>query len=97
MGRSDAAIRRCWQECVDSGRFQRHYSSDRRRTTEDREDILIVRSAITASDLSLSTIRCATCTRLSLHYDHSQTADRAKVTLVLTATPPFFHAYTLSR
>ncbi|GFW47654.1 uncharacterized protein TNCV_2828471 [Trichonephila clavipes] len=27
MGRSDVAIRRCWQECVDSGRFKRHDSS----------------------------------------------------------------------
>ncbi|GFV61952.1 transposable element Tc1 transposase [Trichonephila clavipes] len=24
MGRNDAAIRRCWQEWVDNGRFQRH-------------------------------------------------------------------------
>ncbi|GFX08789.1 HTH_Tnp_Tc3_2 domain-containing protein [Trichonephila clavipes] len=29
MGQSDAAIRRCWQEWMDSGRFQRHDSSRR--------------------------------------------------------------------
>ncbi|GFS72690.1 uncharacterized protein TNCV_1420861 [Trichonephila clavipes] len=27
IGRSDAVIRRCWQEQVDSGRFQRHDGS----------------------------------------------------------------------
>ncbi|GFU34341.1 HTH_Tnp_Tc3_2 domain-containing protein [Trichonephila clavipes] len=50
MGRGDAAIRRCWQEWVDSGRFQRHDDSGRLRATEDLEDRLIVRSAVTAND-----------------------------------------------
>ncbi|GFS84533.1 hypothetical protein TNCV_4606991 [Trichonephila clavipes] len=48
MGRSDAAIRRCWQEWVDSGSFQRHDGSGRPRATADQEDRLIVRSAVTA-------------------------------------------------
>ncbi|GFV93970.1 hypothetical protein TNCV_3573231 [Trichonephila clavipes] len=29
LGRSDATIRTCWQEWVDSGRFQRHEGSNR--------------------------------------------------------------------
>ncbi|GFW84021.1 hypothetical protein TNCV_1661901 [Trichonephila clavipes] len=37
MGRSDAAIIRCWQEWVDSGRLQRHGGSGRHKTTVDRE------------------------------------------------------------
>ncbi|GFX65161.1 transposable element Tc1 transposase [Trichonephila clavipes] len=65
MGRSDAAIRRCWQEWVDSGRFQRHDGSGRAKTTADREGILIFRSAVTALDLSLSTLRHAARTRVS--------------------------------
>ncbi|GFW91297.1 transposable element Tc1 transposase [Trichonephila clavipes] len=57
MGRSDAAIRRCWQEWVDSVRFQRHDGSVQPKTTADRVDRLIVRSAVTAPDSLLSTIR----------------------------------------
>ncbi|GFX69521.1 transposable element Tcb2 transposase [Trichonephila clavipes] len=57
MSRSDVAIRRCWQEWVDSGRFQRHDGSGRPRVTADREDRLIVISAVTTPDSSLSTIR----------------------------------------
>ncbi|GFW22583.1 transposable element Tcb1 transposase [Trichonephila clavipes] len=34
--------------------------------------------------------------RASVHHDHSQTADKAKFTLVLTATLPSTHACTLS-
>ncbi|GFS75947.1 transposable element Tcb1 transposase [Trichonephila clavipes] len=60
MGRSAAAIRRCWQEWVNSGRFQRHDGSGRPRTTADQEDRLIVKSAVTALDSSLSTIIRAT-------------------------------------
>ncbi|GFV71096.1 HTH_Tnp_Tc3_2 domain-containing protein [Trichonephila clavipes] len=41
MGRSDAAIRRCWQRWVDNGKFQRRPSA-----TADRKDRLIVRSAV---------------------------------------------------
>ncbi|GFW01218.1 uncharacterized protein TNCV_4514171 [Trichonephila clavipes] len=48
MGRSDAAIRRCWQERVDSGRIQRHDGIGRPRATVDQEDRLIVRSSISA-------------------------------------------------
>ncbi|GFU25771.1 transposable element Tc1 transposase [Trichonephila clavipes] len=33
---------------------------------------------------------------LSVHYDLSQTANRAKFTLIPTASPPFTHVYTLS-
>ncbi|GFW56635.1 HTH_Tnp_Tc3_2 domain-containing protein [Trichonephila clavipes] len=66
MGRSDVTIRRCWQEWVDNGRFQPHDGSGRPRATSDREDILIVRSAVAAPDSSLSTIRCVTRTGLSI-------------------------------
>ncbi|GFX38160.1 HTH_Tnp_Tc3_2 domain-containing protein [Trichonephila clavipes] len=65
MGQRDSAIRRCWQEWVDRGRFQRHDGSGRSRATADREDRLIVRSAVTASDPSLSTIRRTIRTRVS--------------------------------
>ncbi|GFU01275.1 hypothetical protein TNCV_1368651 [Trichonephila clavipes] len=50
-------IRRCWQEWVDSGRFRCHDGSCRPKATEDQEDRLTVRSAVTALDSSLSTIR----------------------------------------
>ncbi|GFU05617.1 HTH_Tnp_Tc3_2 domain-containing protein [Trichonephila clavipes] len=50
---SDAAIRRCRQEWVESGRFQSHDGSCLSRVTADREDRLIVRSTITMSDPSL--------------------------------------------
>ncbi|GFX61079.1 HTH_Tnp_Tc3_2 domain-containing protein [Trichonephila clavipes] len=60
MGRSDAAIRRCWQEWLDNGRFQCHDGSGQPRATADREDRLIVRSAVTISDSSLSTVSQAT-------------------------------------
>ncbi|GFY36139.1 hypothetical protein TNCV_4845111 [Trichonephila clavipes] len=62
MGQSDEAIKRCWQEWMDNSRFQRHDGSGRRRATADREDILIVKSAVTASDSTLSTIRRTTHT-----------------------------------
>ncbi|GFT48469.1 HTH_Tnp_Tc3_2 domain-containing protein [Trichonephila clavipes] len=65
MGRSDAAIRRCWQERVDNGRFQRHDVRGLPKVTADREDRLIVRSAVTAPDSSSSTIRRVNRTRVS--------------------------------
>ncbi|GFU20221.1 HTH_Tnp_Tc3_2 domain-containing protein, partial [Trichonephila clavipes] len=64
MGRNDAAIRRCWREWMDNGRFQLHDGSGRPRATADREDRLIVRSAVTAPYSSLSTIRRKTHTRV---------------------------------
>ncbi|GFW32849.1 HTH_Tnp_Tc3_2 domain-containing protein [Trichonephila clavipes] len=36
MGRRDAAIRRCWQEWVANGRFQRHDGNSCPRATADR-------------------------------------------------------------
>ncbi|GFW47939.1 transposable element Tcb2 transposase [Trichonephila clavipes] len=65
MSRGDEAIRRCWQEWVDSGRFKHHDVSGRPRTISDREDRFIVRSAVTASYSSLSNIRRATRTQES--------------------------------
>ncbi|GFW38348.1 hypothetical protein TNCV_1332011 [Trichonephila clavipes] len=41
----------------EKGRFQRRDGSGRPRATADIEDILTVKSAVTASDSSLSTIR----------------------------------------
>ncbi|PRD32085.1 UNVERIFIED_CONTAM: hypothetical protein NCL1_21533 [Trichonephila clavipes] len=52
-GRSDAAIRRCWQEWVDNGRFQLYYGSGGLKATADWENKLIVRSVVTAPDSSL--------------------------------------------
>ncbi|GFV07016.1 HTH_Tnp_Tc3_2 domain-containing protein [Trichonephila clavipes] len=64
MGRSDVAIKRCWQEWVGNGRFQRHGVSVRPRATAYQEDKLIFRSAASASDLLLSTIKRTTRTRV---------------------------------
>ncbi|GFY28716.1 uncharacterized protein TNCV_3440831 [Trichonephila clavipes] len=46
-------------------RHLHHYGSGRPRATVDQEDILIVRSAVTALDSSLSTIRRTARTRVS--------------------------------
>ncbi|GFX88126.1 HTH_Tnp_Tc3_2 domain-containing protein [Trichonephila clavipes] len=46
MDRSDAAIKRCWQEWVDIGKFQRHDGSGRPRSPAEQEDWLIVGSAL---------------------------------------------------
>ncbi|GFS56429.1 hypothetical protein TNCV_4302621 [Trichonephila clavipes] len=54
-----------WYDRVDCGRFQRHDGSGRHRATADREDRLVVRSAVTVPDSSLSTIRLETRTRVS--------------------------------
>ncbi|GFX39261.1 uncharacterized protein TNCV_3859851 [Trichonephila clavipes] len=42
MGQRDAAIRRSWQEWVDSGKFLRHNGCGRPRVTANRDDSLIV-------------------------------------------------------
>ncbi|GFT26243.1 HTH_Tnp_Tc3_2 domain-containing protein [Trichonephila clavipes] len=65
MGRIDAAIRRYWQEWVENGRFQGHDGSGRPTVTADQEDRLIVRSTVTASNSSLSTVSRTTRTRVS--------------------------------
>ncbi|GFU60116.1 uncharacterized protein TNCV_3144741 [Trichonephila clavipes] len=64
MGQSNAAIKRCRQEWVNNVRFQHHDGSGRPRAREDREDKLIVRSAVTVPDSSLSAIRPADRTRV---------------------------------
>ncbi|GFW46098.1 HTH_Tnp_Tc3_2 domain-containing protein [Trichonephila clavipes] len=76
MGRSHAAIKRCCQEWVDSGKFQRHDLSSRPRSTADQEDRLIVRSTVTALDSSLSTIRRVTRTRVSPMTLHRRLTER---------------------
>ncbi|GFU81960.1 hypothetical protein TNCV_516411 [Trichonephila clavipes] len=95
MGRSDVAIRRCWQEWMENSKFQRHDGSCRLRATADWEERLTVRSAVTASYSSLSTNQqtCDTYTRV--HPQHSQTVDRAKFTLVMTTTPPTIYSCTM--
>ncbi|GFY35665.1 HTH_Tnp_Tc3_2 domain-containing protein [Trichonephila clavipes] len=65
MSRNDEAIRRYWQEWTDSDRFQPHDGSGGTRATADQEDKLIVISAVTQPDSSLSTIRCVNRTRVS--------------------------------
>ncbi|GFS99048.1 HTH_Tnp_Tc3_2 domain-containing protein [Trichonephila clavipes] len=96
MVRSDAAIRRCWQEWVDKGIFQLQDGSGRSRATADRQDRLIFRLAVTELDASLLTVRRTTRTRLSIMTIHRR-LDRAKFTLVPTATPPATNACKLSR
>ncbi|KFM62726.1 Transposable element Tc1 transposase, partial [Stegodyphus mimosarum] len=54
LSRSDATIRRCWQEWVNCGRIQRQERSG--RETTEGEDRAIVRAALTAPDASLSSI-----------------------------------------
>ncbi|GFX87473.1 HTH_Tnp_Tc3_2 domain-containing protein [Trichonephila clavipes] len=76
MGRSEAAIRRCWQVWVDNGRFQRQDDSGRPKATAGREDRLIVISAATAHDSSLSTIRGVTRTRVSTMTIHRRLIER---------------------
>ncbi|GFW89296.1 transposable element Tc1 transposase [Trichonephila clavipes] len=56
MSRSDATTRRFRKESVASDRFHRHDSSGQPRATADQKNRLIVRSAVTAPDSSLSTI-----------------------------------------
>lgn len=60
LDRSDATIRRCWQEWVNHGRTQRQEGSGRPRETTEREDRSIVRAALRAPDSSLSSILRAT-------------------------------------
>ncbi|GFT16623.1 HTH_Tnp_Tc3_2 domain-containing protein [Trichonephila clavipes] len=76
MRRSDAAIRRCHEEWVNNVRFQRHDDSGRSRATADREDRFIVRSAITAPDSSIKTIRRAPRTRGSAMTIHRGLIER---------------------
>ncbi|GFW92461.1 transposable element Tc1 transposase [Trichonephila clavipes] len=59
MGRSHAAIRRCWKEEVENGRFQRHDGNGRSRATSDQEDRLI-------SEICARTDHYAAC-HLRLH------------------------------
>ncbi|GFY13992.1 HTH_Tnp_Tc3_2 domain-containing protein [Trichonephila clavipes] len=86
MGRNDAAIRRCWQEWADNGRFHDHDGRGRPRVTSDREDRLIVRPSVTAPDSSLSTIRRATRTRVS-----TMTIHRRLIELNLRSCRPLHH------
>ncbi|GFU60334.1 HTH_Tnp_Tc3_2 domain-containing protein [Trichonephila clavipes] len=76
MSRIDAAIRRCWQEWMDSSRFQRRDGSGQPRVTENRKDRLIVRSAAKDPYASLSTVRRATHTRLSTMTLHRRLIER---------------------
>ncbi|GFY00316.1 HTH_Tnp_Tc3_2 domain-containing protein [Trichonephila clavipes] len=76
MGRSDTAIKSCWQERVDNSRFQRHDSSRRPKATVDQKDRLIVISTVTALDSSLSTIRRTARTRVSTVTIHRRLIER---------------------
>ncbi|GFV54994.1 HTH_Tnp_Tc3_2 domain-containing protein [Trichonephila clavipes] len=76
VGRSLEAIRRCWQEWVDNGKFQRPDRSGRPRATADHKDRLTVRSAVTALDSSLSTNRRATHTLVSTMTIHRRLTEK---------------------
>ena len=93
MGRSDTAIRRCWQEWVDNDRFQHHDGSDRSRAKTYRKYKVIARSAVIAPDSSLSTI--GTRTRVSTMIIHRRLIER-NVRSYQQVTPPVTHACTLS-
>ena len=54
LHQNDAAIRRCWQEWVNNGRYQGQNGSDRPRTTVERKDRAIVRATVTAPESSLT-------------------------------------------
>ncbi|UYV63148.1 hypothetical protein LAZ67_2003293, partial [Cordylochernes scorpioides] len=60
--RSDAAIRRCWQEWVNNGSMQRQDGSGRE---ERREERAFVRIAVAAPESTLSTIERVTGTQVS--------------------------------
>ncbi|GFT21561.1 HTH_Tnp_Tc3_2 domain-containing protein [Trichonephila clavipes] len=76
MDESDVSIRRYWEEWVNSGKFQRLDGSGQPLDTTDREDRLIVRSAVTEPDSSLSTIRRVTRTRVSTTTIHRWVIER---------------------
>ncbi|GFT94618.1 uncharacterized protein TNCV_1990521 [Trichonephila clavipes] len=61
---------------VDNGRFQRHDGSGRPRVAADQEDRLIVRSAITVLDSSISNLRCTTRTRVPTMTIHKRLIGR---------------------
>ncbi|GFW36510.1 HTH_Tnp_Tc3_2 domain-containing protein [Trichonephila clavipes] len=71
---------------MDNGGFQRHDGSGRPTVTANLEDSLIVISAVTAPDLSLSTIRRATHTRVS-----SKTIHRRLIEQNLRSHRPLRH------
>ncbi|GFW84018.1 HTH_Tnp_Tc3_2 domain-containing protein [Trichonephila clavipes] len=96
MGRSDGPIRRCWQEWVGNGRFQRHDGSGQPTDTEDQEDRLIVGSALCHSTSFIVINHQTYDPHTSVHHGHSQMADRAKFTLVPTTALRANHACTLS-
>ncbi|GFX71898.1 HTH_Tnp_Tc3_2 domain-containing protein [Trichonephila clavipes] len=81
MGLNDAAIRRIPQEWVDIDRFQRHDGGSGR----PRATAYWTCNHHTSGP------------HTSVHPKHSQTVDRAKFTLVPTATPSATHTCTLSR
>ncbi|GFW76369.1 HTH_Tnp_Tc3_2 domain-containing protein [Trichonephila clavipes] len=94
MGRSDVAIRRCSQEWVKNNRFQHQDSSGRPRATADRKNRLIFRSAVTASNSSLSTVRRTTRTRMSTMTIHRRLIEQNlrsyRPLRHLPSTPPLF-------
>ncbi|GFW12056.1 HTH_Tnp_Tc3_2 domain-containing protein [Trichonephila clavipes] len=93
MGRSDGAIRRCWQKWAENGRFQRHDGNGRPRATADPEERLIVRSAVTASDSSLSNVRRTTRTRVSPMAIHRRLIEQSLTSCRLLRYLPFTPLY----
>ncbi|KFM59159.1 hypothetical protein X975_17642, partial [Stegodyphus mimosarum] len=92
LSRSDATIRRCWQECVNHGRTQHQEGSGRPRETTEREDQAIVRAALTAPDASLSSIVRATSASVTARTIHRRLTERGLVpttTDLCTTSSPF--------
>ncbi|GFW39361.1 HTH_Tnp_Tc3_2 domain-containing protein [Trichonephila clavipes] len=67
---------RSLEDAGKNGKFHHHDGSGRPMATEDHEHRLIVRSATTAPDSSLSTIRCVTRTRVSTMTIHRRLTER---------------------
>ncbi|GFV92911.1 HTH_Tnp_Tc3_2 domain-containing protein [Trichonephila clavipes] len=81
----------------DSGRFQRHDGNGRPRATEGQEARLIVRSAVTTPDSTLSTIRRVTRARVSTMTIHRQLVERNVRTYRPLHTLPFTPAQCRAR
>ncbi|KFM74451.1 Transposable element Tcb2 transposase, partial [Stegodyphus mimosarum] len=76
LSRSDATIKRCWQEWVNHGRTQCQEGSGRLRETTEREDRAMVRVALTAPDASLSSIVRATSASVTARTIHRRLTER---------------------
>lgn len=64
LQRTDTAVQRCWQQWLRQGNCRRNEGSGRPRSTNARQDRMIVRQARTAPTVSLSTIQRTTASSI---------------------------------